>query len=79
MPRLATIGRVGVCVYADDHMPPHFHVLTPDGDAQVRLDSLELIRGALRRSDLETAIDWASDTANWQKLWAEWRRLNESD
>ena len=60
-------------------MPPHFHVLTPDGDAQVRIDSLEVIRGSLRRADLESAIDWAKEAANHQRLWAEWRRLNERD
>jgi hypothetical protein len=79
VPRLATIGRVGICVYADDHMPPHFHILTPDGDAQVRIDSLEIIRGSLRRSDFDTGLRWAHDAANRERLWAEWSRLNERD
>jgi hypothetical protein len=63
-------------MYADDHVPPHFHIRTPDGEAQVRIDSLEVIRGDLNRVDLETAIAWAPSR---EALMVEWMRLNERD
>lgn len=35
MPTLATLGRLKVQVFADDHNPPHFHAVTPDGEALI--------------------------------------------
>jgi hypothetical protein len=79
MPRLVTIGRVAICLYADDHAPPHFHVRTPDGEAQVRIDTLEMMRGSIQRSDLDAAISWALVPENRLAISAEWDRLNERD
>jgi hypothetical protein len=79
MPRLVTIGRVAICLYADDHVPPHFPVRTPDGEAQVRIDTLEMMRGSIQRSDLEVAIRWALIPENRLAISAEWDRLNERD
>jgi hypothetical protein len=64
-------------MYPDDEMPPHFHVRTPHGDAKVRIGTLEIFRGRLRRADIRTVIDWA--TKNREVLITEWNRLNERD
>jgi hypothetical protein len=79
VPRFITLGRVGICLYADDHVPPHFHIRTPDGEAQVRIDSLEVIRGDLNQADLEIAMAWARQPGNREALMVEWMRLNERD
>jgi hypothetical protein len=60
-------------------MPPHFHVRTPDGEAQIRIDTLEIIRGEIDRKDFAVALEWASEEQNRAALSAEWRRLNERD
>jgi len=78
MSRLVTIGRVAICRYADDHAPPHFHVRAPDGEAQVRIDTLEVMRGSISRSNLEVAVRWAKNPGN-RAIYAEWDRLNERD
>ncbi|MGO8831458.1 MAG: DUF4160 domain-containing protein [Roseiarcus sp.] len=60
-------------------MPPHFHVRTPDGNAQIRLDTLEIMRGTLDRKDLAAVREWADEPGSRAALWVEWRRLNERD
>jgi hypothetical protein len=57
-----------------DHVPPHCHVWTPDGDAQVSLDTLTIINGRLRTQDYELARRIISD--NIAFLRAEWARRN---
>ena len=74
MPTLVRIGRMRLVMFFRDHMPPHFHVSTPDGDAQIALADLSIINGQLRTSELEAVRRWAR--ANIEFLEAEWERLN---
>jgi hypothetical protein len=75
MPTLARFGKLLIQIYADDHAPPHFHVVTPDDEALISIDGFEVIAGTVRRRDLAIVVEWAS--ANVDKLKAEWDRLNE--
>lgn len=75
MPTLVRLGNVLIRMYADDHVPPHFHVVTTSGEALVSIDGLEMLRGSIDRRSLDTALEWARD--NMETLTNEWRRLNE--
>ena len=80
MPCLVQLtASVSIYVYANDHAPPHFHIVTPDGDALVAIISLQIIRGQVRRQAYAAAVTWASDPANRAALVAEWKRLNVDD
>lgn len=48
--------------------------MTPDHEALVAIADLTMLRGALRRSDLDAALKWASE--NMEVLENEWERLN---
>ncbi|AJY47036.1 DUF4160 domain-containing protein [Martelella endophytica] len=74
MPTIVKIGNIAIQIYADDHNPPHFHVVTPDHEAAVLLDSLELMVGSMDRKSLKAALEWARD--NKEQLINEWNRLN---
>ena len=74
MPTLVQLGSLKIQLYADDHNPPHFHVVTPDHQAQVRIDNLSILRGSLRRSDYEAAVAWARE--HMKEISDEWDRLN---
>lgn len=74
MPTLAVLGRIRIRMFADDHNPPHFHVVAPDGEVMVALDGLKVLRGRLRRDDLEAALVWARSRQ--RELSDEWHRLN---
>lgn len=74
MPTLVKIGNLKIQIFADDHNPPPFHVVTPDHEALVAIADLTMLRGVLRRSDLDAALKWASP--NMEVLENEWQRLN---
>ena len=78
MPCLVQItASVSIYVYANDHAPPHFHVVTTDGDALVAIATLQIIRGRVRRQAYAAAVAWASDPTNCATLVEEWKRLND--
>jgi len=74
MGKLVQIGNIIIRVYANDHLPPHFHVITPNGDALVEIETLEILRGNLDRRDQRIAHVWA--TENRAAIAAEWNRTN---
>lgn len=74
MGRLVQIGNIVIRVYANDHLPPHFHIITPDADALVEIASLEVIKGRLAAQAEKTALAWA--TENRALIASEWNRIN---
>lgn len=75
MPTIVKFGNLKIQIFADDHNPPHFHVVTPDGEALVAIDTLEIIVGDIDRRSYEAAREWAA--RNTEVLASEWKRLNE--
>jgi hypothetical protein len=74
MGRLHTIGKIIITVYANDHMPPHFHAVHPDFEAQIEIDSLTILRGSLSLAARKPVLEWAG--ANIAKIKTEWNRIN---
>ncbi len=74
MPTVVKLGRLQIRMFAGDHLPPHFHVWTPDGEALVLIETLQMSRGRLRKQDLEVATQWAQD--NIDLLQEYWIKLN---
>lgn len=75
MPILQRFGSVSLRTYADDHRPPHFHVVAPDFQVLVRISDLTVIAGEARASDIAEALAWAR---NHQEMLAlKWAELNE--
>lgn len=75
MPTIVALGAVRIRMFADDHNPPHFHVVTPDHEVLVRLSDLSVLAGEIDRRSLETALEWAE--SNLDNLYHEWFRLNQ--
>lgn len=73
MPTLVVLGNLKIQMFALDHRPPHFHIVTPDGEAVVAIDDFRVLQGALRSRDLRMALVWAK--ANKARLEDEWQRL----
>ena len=64
-------------MYADDHRPPHFHIVGPSFQVLVRIDGLTVIAGEARPAQLAEAILWAK--SNQTALTTKWQELNERD
>ena len=75
MPTLRRFGAVTLRMYADDHRPPHVHIVGPDFEVLVRLADLAIIAGTARPSQIAEAMAWAA--ANGAALTAKWVGLNE--
>jgi hypothetical protein len=75
MGKLHQIGKAIIRVYANDHLPAHFHVTTPDTEALIAIDGLAILRGALPTGRIgREAMRWAR--ANRNLIVAEWNRTN---
>jgi hypothetical protein len=75
MPTIAEFDGIKICIYGEDHAPPHFHILHAGQEALVRISDLAVMRGGLPRPILRKALDWAA--GNQGLLALRWLRLNE--
>lgn len=75
MPVLQRFGAVSIRMYADDHRPPHFHIVAPDFQVLVRISDLAVIAGEARAGDLGEALAWAREHREFLAL--KWAELNE--
>jgi hypothetical protein len=46
-------------MYADDHRPPHFHLVGADFQVLVRISDLAVIAGEARLAQIAEALAWA--------------------
>jgi hypothetical protein len=77
MPTLARFGAIYIRMYADDHRPPHFHIIGPKLQVLVRISDLTVIAGRARRSEIAAALAWARQQQAF--LVHTWNVLNERD
>lgn len=77
MPTLVALSKCKIQVYAGDHAAPHFKIYGPGSNANVAIETLEIIAGKADRKALREALDWAVRPENRARLRAAWARLNE--
>lgn len=73
MGKLHQIGNAIVRLYPNDHLPPHFHIVSPDDQALVEIETLKVLKGTLGNNG-KAALKWAS--AHIDTIKAEWNRIN---
>lgn len=74
MGRLHTIGKIIITVYANDHLPPHFHAVHPDFEAVIEIETFAFYAGSLPSSARRTVLEWARN--NLSVIKSEWNRIN---
>jgi hypothetical protein len=72
--KLHQIGKIIIRVYANDHLPPHFHAIAPDFEALIEIETLKIMRGALSRRAEKRVMAWAFEHRG--EIVAEWNRVN---
>lgn len=77
MPTIHRQGNWKIVMYFGDHGIRHFHILTPDAQAKVAIDTLEVIAGNVDRKTLSAAQAWAA--ANRAMLRCRWQELSEAE
>jgi len=59
MPRVSSFFGIIIAMYFNDHAPPHFHAVYQGQEAQISIESLEILRGSLPRRALALVLEWA--------------------
>jgi len=77
MPTLQRFGRVSVRTYADDHRPPHFHIVGADFQVVIRIADLTVIAGTARRGQIAEPMAWAGQHR--EILALKWVELTERE
>jgi hypothetical protein len=59
-------------MYWQDHLPPHFHAEYGECEAQMDIETLEVLNGNLPRRAKALVLEWAAEhrtelRENWQK------------
>lgn len=75
MPTLHRLGAIRICIYLDDHNPPHFHALLGDDAVQIKIADLTVLEGSLPKASLRTVLDWAAENQELLAVtWAKYHR-----
>ena len=58
-------------MYYRDHLPPHFHAIHAEEEAEVGIDPIEILEGELSRTVRSKVFEWAAMhqselRANWE-------------
>ncbi len=75
MPKVSEFFGIVIALYYADHAPPHFHASYAGHEALVRIDTLEILRGALPRRALALVREWAQ--LHRSELRADWERARQ--
>jgi hypothetical protein len=59
VPTISRFFGIVIAMYFDDHGPAHFHARHADGEAKIRIDTLEPIESTLGRRQLRFVLAWA--------------------
>jgi hypothetical protein len=60
MPRISRFFGIVIAMYNNDHNPPHFHAVYAEYEAEISIQTLEVLAGGLPRRALAIVLEWAS-------------------
>lgn len=59
MPTVCEFYGIAICLYFRDHNPPHFHAYYAEFEAEIAIESLQVLRGRLPPRALGLVMEWA--------------------
>ena len=77
MPEISRFLGIVIRMYFLDHDPPHFHAAYAGAEAQIRIQPVGLLNGALPSRALALVVEWA--TLHQAELLENWRRLHTDE
>lgn len=60
MPEVSRFYGIIICIFYNDHVPPHFHAFYAGEQALIDIETLSVIQGRLQARALGLVIEWAS-------------------
>jgi Domain of unknown function (DUF4160) len=76
MPIFNFFDGIKILLFANDHLPPHFHIYYAEYKAMMEIESLNIIRGELPTKQLNKVVEWAKP--NQKNLLETFFQLNPS-
>ena len=70
MPRISEFFGIAIYMYYKDHMPPHFHAIYAQHEAEIGIDPIVILDGGLPRRVQSLVFEWAAISQN--ELRANW-------
>lgn len=75
MPVISRFFGITIKLYYNDHSPAHFHAEYGEYEAQVGIESFELLNGELPGRALGLVVEWAE--RHQEELRANWQRARQ--
>jgi hypothetical protein len=72
MPTISRFFGIVIRMYVKDHSPPHFHAIYGDDEAQIAIETGDVIEGALPPTARRFVREWTN--SNRERLADNWRR-----
>jgi uncharacterized protein DUF4160 len=71
MPTISRFYGIIIRMFFDEHAPPHFHVEYAEFQAQIAIETLQVLVGSLPRRALALVLEWAAShrtelLGNWE-------------
>jgi len=60
----ASFFGIVISMYYNDHVPPHFHARYAEHEAEVAIESLQVLNGSLPRRALALVLEWVAVRAS---------------
>jgi hypothetical protein len=77
MPEISRFFGIIIRMYFNDHFPPHFHAQYGEHQAEIAIETLEILKGELPNRALGLVLEWASLHRN--ELRADWERARNGE
>ena len=59
MPEISRFLGIIIRMFYNEHNPPHFHAYYNEFQVEIRIDTLEILKGNLPKRVLNLVIEWA--------------------
>jgi hypothetical protein len=63
MPEISRFFGIVIRMYFDDHPPPHFHAIYGGSEAQIGIESIEVLQGRLPSRAVSMVLEWGTASA----------------
>jgi hypothetical protein len=77
MPEISRFFGIVIRMYFNDHVPPHFHAHYGEYQAEIAIETLDILKGNLPNRVLGLALEWA--VLHREELWADWERARAGE
>ena len=76
MPTICRFAGIRICMYANDHPPPHFHINHAGVEARFSIHTLDVMEGYVDPSAAKLVRSWAYE--HQRELLDNWERVENN-